>query len=323
MTTDPVASRVKLSTELRDLCLHFGMRALPTRACSDLGAWLGATLGPRGHPTADARVRALFAQLRPDLAVTLAALEANVRLLWQNVGRTYAEFAAIQRIIPEGRAFMSGQGRLEEVYADDRPVILCFVHLGNWELLARQVSAQGLIKRGRRFTAVVMPPANRAQAYIASRCRASLPVELVPMGQQVWRVVGERLRRPGGIVWLAADEAANGRVHAPHFGRRLRVTGNLGKIVRLAAATGARVLPMYNERIGTARFHSHILPVMDMPQGRLSEDELEAQVLRIDALFAPIVQRLLTQWYMAVEFGAEPDDPTLSPNRVLCVKDLL
>jgi hypothetical protein len=28
-------------------------------------------------------------------------------------------------------------------------------------------------------------------------------------------------------------------------------------------------------------------------------------------VFAPIVQRLLTQWYMAVEFGADADDPVI------------
>lgn len=308
---EPSAPRGRLAVELRDLCLHYAMRTLPTGACSNFGAWFGTALGQRGHKVADARARALLARLRPDLSATPEALEANLRLLWQNVGRTYAEFAAIQRMVPEGRTLVSHPQRLDQAYADDRPLILCFVHLGNWEVLGQQVSTHRLIDRRRPITAVVMPPASRAHAAIAARRRASLPVDLVPMSRRVWHVVADCLRRPRGIVWLAADEAANGRVYAPHFGRRPRTDGNLGKIVRLAAATGARVLPMYSERIGTARFQSHILPELEMPHGRLNEDEIRTQVMRIDAVFAPIVQRLLTQWYMAVEFGADADDPVI------------
>ena len=289
--------------------MHYGMRALPTGACSALGAWFGTTLGQRGHPAAEARARALLVRLRPDLATTPAALETNLRHLWQNIGRTYAEFAVIQRIVPEGRGLICDPQRLDEAYADHRPLILCFVHLGNWEVLGQQVAAHPLIYPGRPFSAVVMPPANRAHAFIAARRRATLPVELVPMGRRVWHATADTLRRPGGIVWLAADEVANGRVFAPHFGRRPRIDGNLGKIVRLAAATGARVLPMYNERIGPTRFRSHILPLLEMPRGRLDDEATRDQVMRIDSIFAPIVRRLLTQWYMAIEFGADPDDP--------------
>lgn len=312
MTTNPnppSPPRARLSAELRDLCLHYGMRALPTGLCSDVGAWCGTALGQRGHPAADARVRALLAQLRPDLAATPETLAANLRVIWQNVGRTYAEFAAIERIVPEGRTVLMEPRRLDEAYADDRPLILCFFHLGNWEVLGQQVSMHPLIDRRRPITAVTMPLTNRVHAHIAARRRASLPVDLVPMSRGVWHAVAECLRRPRGIAWLAGDESANGRVFAPHFGRQTRIDGNLGKIVRLAAATGARVLPMYSERIGKARFQSHILPIMEMPHGRLSADEIKAQVMRIDGVFAPIVNRLLTQWYMAVDFSMDRADP--------------
>jgi KDO2-lipid IV(A) lauroyltransferase len=301
--------RGKLAAEVRDLALHYGMRALPVPACSAIGAKLGIVLGQRAHAAADARALELLTRLRPDLTATPEAADASLRLLWQNVGRTYAEFAAVERAVPEGRTVLSDAARLDEAYADDRPLILCFVHLGNWEVLGQHVALHPRIHRGRPFTAVIMPPANRAHAFIAARRRAKLPVELVPMGRGVWSKVAETLRRPSGIAWLAADEAANGRVYAPHFGRRVRTDGNLGKIVRLAAVTGARVLPMYNERIGPARFRSHILPVLEMPRGRLDDDRIREQVERIDSVFDPIVRRHLTQWYMAVEFGHDPDDP--------------
>lgn len=303
MSPKPRAARIV--AEARDLALHYGMRALPTSACSALGAWCGIHLGQRGHAAADARARALLQRLRPELAADPAALDESIQALWRHVGRTYAEFAAIERIAAEGRAIIDGTVHLDKAYADDRPLILCFFHLGNWEVLGQQVARHPLIRRGRPFSALIMPPANRAHALIAARRRASLPVDLVPMGRNVWHGIAETLRKPGGIVWLAGDEVVNGQVAAPHFGRTPRIDGNLGKMVRLAATSGARILPMYNERIGPSHFRSHILPILDMPQGRLAPAEIQAQVMRIDALFDPIVRGLVTQWYMAIEFGGD------------------
>ena len=295
----------KWPTELRDLALHYGLRALPTATCSDIGAWCGVHLGQAKHPAADARVHALLRQIRPDLAAASDTLAASVRAAWQNVGRTYAEFAAIDRIVAEGRSTVSDPDLLNAAMLGDRPLIVCFVHLGNWEVLGSQVFAP-LHQRRRPAIAVVMPPANRAHAFIAARRRAPLPIDLAPMSKRVWATVTDYLRRPRGCAWIAADEVADGRVFAPHFGRPPRTDGNLGKIVRLAAATGAHILPAYSERTGPTAFRSHFLPLQEVPRQRLSQDEIEAQVMRLDALFAPIVQRLATQWYMAVEFGEDP-----------------
>jgi KDO2-lipid IV(A) lauroyltransferase len=268
-------------------------------------------MGQRGHPNAEARARALLMRLRPDLA-TPETLATALDGLWENVGRTYAEFSVIHRMLPAGRSTLSDPARLDAIYADDRPLILCFVHLGNWELLGLQMADHPRIHRGRPVVAVTMPPTNRAHALIAAHQRRVLPVDLIPMDRRIWHTIAERLRRPGGIAWLAADDVAGGRVFAPHFGRRLRLDGNLGKIVRLAAATGARILPIYSERVEGARFVSHLLPLIDVPRERRDEAVLLAHVARIDALFAPIVRRLLLQWYMAVEFAQDPDDPVMA-----------
>jgi KDO2-lipid IV(A) lauroyltransferase len=299
----------RLLPELRDLALHYGLRAMPTEACSALGARLGRGMGRRGHPVAAARALTLLGQLRPDLDA--AALEAaNVRL-WENVGRTFAEFSVLHRMLPEGRSVLSDPSLLDALYADSRPLILCFVHLGNWEVLGAQIFTHPRIPSGRPCVALVEAPANRAQAFIAMHQRRTLPVDLLPMAPRVWHRIGETLRRPGGIAWLAADEAANKRVYGPHFGRRPRTDGNLGKIVRLAAATGALVLPMWSERLTGASFVSRLGQPLEIPRGRLSPEALHAEVARLDAVFAPVVRERIDQWYMATEFRFEPADPVM------------
>lgn len=290
-----------LAGEAKDLGLHYAMRALPTETCSDLGARLGLLIGRRGHPVAEARSRAVLAQLRPELADP-AALEAAMTRLWQNVGRSYAEYSVVRRLLAEGRVTPSDPARLPAAGADPRPLILCFLHLGNWEVLGQHMVT---LWPGRAFAAVVMPPANRAHALIARRRRRHLPLDLIEMDRHVWRQATEQLRRPGGVLWLAADEAHAGRVFAPFLGRTPVAHGNLGKMVRLAATTGARILPIYAERLPGVRFVVHALAEIEVAADRRDTAAILDQVVQIDALLDPIVRRLAEQWYMAIEFGTE------------------
>jgi lauroyl/myristoyl acyltransferase len=303
--TPPLQAIRRLLPELRDLAIHFGLRSLPIETCSTVGATLGRTMGRRGHPNAEARARAVLPRLRPDLAAP-DALETALVGLWENVGRTYAEFSVIHRMLQAECSTLSDPDLLRAISVDVRPLILCFMHVGNWELMGLQLAVNA---GGRPIVAVTMPPANRAHAFIAARQRRALPVDLVPMNPRIWNTIAERLRRPGGVAWLAGDDVVAGRVFAPHFGRKLRVDGNLGKIVRLAAMTGARILPVYSERLQGARFVSHLLPLLEVPNQPRDKEMIRAYVEQIDAIFAPIVRRLIQQWYMAVEFAEDPDDP--------------
>jgi lauroyl/myristoyl acyltransferase len=188
---------------------------------------------------------------------------------------------------------------LREAARDRRPLILCFLHLGNWEVLGEQMAH---LWPG-RIAAVVMPPANRAHAFIARRRRRHLPADLIEMDRHVWRAAAARLREPGGVLWLAADETHAGRVGAPFLGRPPVTDGNLGKMVRLAACTGARILPIYAERHPEARFTLHALPELTVLADRRDAAGMLEAVLHLDSLLEPVVRRLAEQWYMAIEFG--------------------
>jgi Kdo2-lipid IVA lauroyltransferase/acyltransferase len=287
-----------LADAARDLGLHYAMRALPIDVCSDLGARLGLSIGRRGHPLAEARSRLILAQLRPELDDP-ANLEAALTQLWQNVGRSYAEFSVLRRIVREGRVTQSDPALLHSAIADQRPLILCFLHLGNWEVLGQQI-AQLLPGR---IGAIVLPPANRAHSFIARHRRRHLPMDFFEVDRHVWRVAALRLRQPGGVLWLAADEAHDGRVFAPFFGRAPVTDGNLGRMIRLASTTGARILPIYLERMPGVRFLIHTLPQIDVVADHRDPAALLATIVQLDAQLDPIVRRLAEQWYMAIEFG--------------------
>jgi Kdo2-lipid IVA lauroyltransferase/acyltransferase len=99
------------------------------------------------------------------------------------------------------------------------------------------------------------------------------------------------------------DENNDDGVPVPSFGRALDRRGNLGKIVRMAARTGAIILPGFCERLPGARFSVQLLEPMEFVP-RTADDPQETMrcVQHLDALFAPVVRRLLDQWFGLLEF---------------------
>jgi Kdo2-lipid IVA lauroyltransferase/acyltransferase len=289
---------------IRDVALHRLMHAAPVETCSALGAELGVWLGQRSDRASDERVKALLQRLHPEAHAE--AIQRQARQLWRNIGRTFAEFSVLPRIIAEQRVTIAPEATIGRIAPGPRPVIVCFVHLGNWEVLGAALSCHPTVMAHRRMSAVIAPPANRARAAIAARLRGTLSIEQLAIGPGVWRAVLNRLRQPFGTVWLAAD-AAEGGVDTPLLGRPPRVDRTLGKIVRLAASTGALILPAYCERLPDVRFVAHVMEPFEVPAGHVDTADLLHGVSHLNALFDTPVRSLVTQWYMAIEF---PPDAT-------------
>ena len=286
--------------ELRDISLYRVMRSLPVPLVSRIGAGLGQILGRRTHPEAAARAAATIRLLRPDLARDPHTLEAAQTRLWANVGRVYAEFCVLDKIIRERRATIGDPGTLDAVLADGRPVIVAFAHLGNWETITSQI----VDRAPGRLAALANPvPRNRVQAHIATLQRGRQGFTVMTIDGNVWRRAMRHLEQPGGILMVAADEQVEGRVSAPSFGRALDSRVNLAKIVRMAARTGAIILPLYSERLGGARFATQVLPPLEFARKlKIGSEEHLQQVARLDALFAPVVLRLIDQWFGLIEY---------------------
>jgi KDO2-lipid IV(A) lauroyltransferase len=286
--------------ERRDLGLYRVMRSLPVSVVSRLGASLGHSLGRRAYPAADARVAAALKHLRSDLAGDPKALETAQRELWANVGRVYAEFCVFDKIVPEGRVTIDDPGIFDAVLADGRPVIMAYVHLGNWEASGSQVCQRA---PGRVCAFAAPPPTNRVRAQIAAMQRARQPAKVVTTDRMGWRHALQHLESRGGIFYVAVDEVTEGHIAVPSFGRTLDTRGNLGKIVRIAARTGAIIVPIYSERLAGATFSTHILSPMEFMQRRdIHQDETLQHVAQLDALYAPAVLRLIDQWFGLLEY---------------------
>ncbi len=290
------------------LAAYSVLKALPSQCVSEFGA--AASIIPRRmfKPTTR-HLRELFSALRPDWADDPALIEAAARRAWANAARVYAEVPSCYRIVKRGRVAFDGIEHLDEAMASDAPVIVAFVHTGNWEAIG--ISLVNRYAPARRFLAIYDPPRTAANAAIIVHERAKMPADLVALSPTVWRKVLARLREPSGTLWIAVDEVAAGRVTAPFFGRPPSLANNLGKIARLAMRTGAIVVPLYGERHPRQRFTMHVLPAMKYV-GDAGDDAVAlAAVMQIEQVLAPPILRLIDQWYMALFFH----DTALLPQR--------
>ncbi|WP_131117766.1 lysophospholipid acyltransferase family protein [Lichenihabitans psoromatis] len=281
-----------------DWTLHLAMSKMPISLCSSLGARLGFAMGKRKHPLEHQRAVALFRRLRPDLAADPGAYDAMADRLWANIGRTFAEFAVSHRILRSGRVTIDNRDRLDATLSAGRPIVAIFPHLGNWELTEMQIGFYA----PHRGAVIVAPPASAARAAIAHRVRSQAPAELLPTSRTVWRKAMERLRRPDGILMVAVDDYANGRVGAPAFGAPPRLDGNLAKAVRLAMMHDAIIMPFHNERVAGSRFMTRILPTFMLDGSADDAGAVLAGIQQIDAVMTEPILRLLDQWYMAISY---------------------
>src|ERR1700692_600631 len=198
--------------ERRDLGLYRIMRSLPIPMVSRIGATLGQILGRRAHPAADARVAAALRQLRTDLAPDPKTLGAAQTRLWANVGRVYAEFCVLHKIVPEGRVTIDDPGTFDAVLTDGRPVIVPFVHLGNWETITIQI----VDRAPGRLGGLANPlPSNRVRAQVAAMQRGRLGAEVMTTDGNVWRRAVQHLEQRAGILFVASDEQAGDHVSPP------------------------------------------------------------------------------------------------------------
>src|SRR5512143_1651377 len=214
-----------LSYQLADLLV----RLLPRRAADRLGIALArlafaARLPARGH-------------LERNLARLLGrrdgpGLEALARSSFDHFALTFTDFLRLGHGDPArlaGAIEVHGAEHLEAARASGRGVILVSAHLGNWELGAAWLAAQGP-----RVNLVARPhPSPWVERFYARR-RDAWGVRSLP-GRSLWSAAAAALRRHEWVA-LMADRDAGGHEGSP--GRSV-----CGWAAALARRTGALVLP--------------------------------------------------------------------------------
>jgi KDO2-lipid IV(A) lauroyltransferase len=281
---------------LKDAAMHAALRPLPTDAVSALGAWLGARHGA-GRPETSANIRALFARLRP--AAGAAELAAMEHALWRHLGRVVAEFCVLDRLWLEGRIEVAGADHVEAALDSRRPLLFAGLHVGSWEAL--HVGITGL---GVRLAGIYQRLPSRFEMAMANRARRRTPLRLLDPVPASALEARRLLATRQSAVLMYVDEYVGGRVQAPAFGRAVRPEGNIHRLVRLAALTGATVLPVHALRLGAAaRFRLEVRPALRLQHLPRDAVALAADQAALDATVDAVVRAHPEQWLMATSFS--------------------
>ena len=262
------------------------VRLLGVDAASAFGGWLGRTAGPLSgaHKVAVRNLKLAF----PDKDA--AWHEAMLKAQWDGLGRTFAEFPLMDKILPStGRVEVVNQARLFQIAAEKTPVVFVSGHLSNWEVMPAAIVDSG-VNCEMTYRAANNP-------YVDERIKASrfrYGVRLfAPKGGDGARELLEGMKQ-GRSVALMNDQKFNSGVEGDFFGHPVRTAPGPS---RLALRFGPVLQPMSVQRIKGARFRAVVHDPIVVPSTGDRTADIEAGVKLVHAFMEDRIRERPQEWF--------------------------
>lgn len=232
------------------------LRALGPSRASDLGGWVGRTLGPRlpVSRVAEVNLRIAF----PDRDAGWR--RATVRATWDNLGRVGGELPVLPALMDRADAIeVEGLAHFQAMAEAGGPAILFSGHFANWEVLLPAAARHG-VAAGVVYRAIGNPLIDRMLMAIRSDAMGGQAL-MLPKGAAGARETLAHLRR-GGVVGMLMDQKMNDGIPALLFGRAAMTAPALA---HLALRFRCPVIPARAERLGPARFRIVVEKPLALP----------------------------------------------------------
>jgi Kdo2-lipid IVA lauroyltransferase/acyltransferase len=261
-------------------------RLFPIDRVSDFGGWLFKRLGPLTGVgrIAETNLRIVFPQ----------ASEAEIARLmtaqWEELGRWFAEFPIVDRIVADGgRIDVTQATRLVDIAEGGGPVVFISGHFSNFEVMAAAIIGAGVPCQ------VTYRAANNP--YVDRRIRESrfrygvrlLAPKGVDGARELMRAIGR-----GESIALMNDQKFNGGVAAPLFGVMAHTAPGPSTF---ALRFGIPIQPLSVQRVEKARFRviAHEPIVLEDTGDR--EADVAAGVAKINAFIEERVRERPAEWF--------------------------
>ncbi|GAB4525339.1 MAG: lysophospholipid acyltransferase family protein [Amphiplicatus sp.] len=264
--------------------LFFLFRLLGVDRASALAGGFTRLVGPRLRRIS-ARGEENLRRAFPDWSE--AQMRRTIAGVWENLGRTAAEFAHLDKFdpfAPDSRVDIVGAERLRAVAHGAGPAIFISGHFANWEVMSVALKAAGV------DYAVVYRAANNplVDALIIKTRARVMSRRQIPKGKRGARALVEALSAGKSLAMLV-DQKLNDGIAVPFMGRPAMTTP---APARLALKFGAPVIPLGIERLAGARFRLTVYdPIAYGSTGDLAEDVRALTILINEALEARIRAR--------------------------------
>lgn len=265
--------------------LFWLVRLLPMDWASGLGGWLGCTLGPRLGVSR--RARHNLGRAFPDKNET--EIEAIVRGMWENLGRTIFEFPHLHRLdtyAADDRVEVVGADHIDRLKDDGQPGIFFSGHFANWEVQALTVAHRGL-----PIHLIYRAPNNPLVERLFHHRRPA-GCELLPKGSEGARRA-LKLLRDGEHLGMLVDQKMNDGIAVPFFGRDAMTAP---AVAQFALRYACPVVPVRVERLAGFRFRvTHHDPIT-LVGGDDRQADIHAFMTRINAYLENWIRQRPEQW---------------------------
>lgn len=271
--------------DLRDIALYQVFRRLPLD--------LGPRLSERGmvrdiranRPWVVERARANLRRHRP--FASEAEIESAVEAFLANLGRYVGETASIGRYMAAGRIELPHPERARAIRSRGGVLALC-LHTGNWEVMLEGLKAVGM-------SAACAPIQweTPGQTWIINDLRRRNGLRYLSQDQAGMRAAYKEVKEDG-LLAIFVDEARNGRLMAPLFGRPPHAEGNLALAAKLARRSGCAIVLCHVTRLPQERFRVTFSDVIELPK---EPGGLLADVAFLNGVIEPVILEHLEQWF--------------------------
>ncbi len=227
--------------------LGFFFRLVGVDAASFIAGKFTRAAGPLILPITN-RARTNLAIAFPDWPRD--KVETTIRDVWENLGRTTAEFAHLAKFAPDTdnpRMKIVGREKIEVIAKGDNPVIFVSGHFANWEVGSIVLHALG-VDYGVIYRAANNPLIDgliiKERARVMSRRQ-------IPKGKRGGRDMIGALKAGASLAMLVDQKLTSGGIPSPFFGKEAMTAP---AAARLALKYRAPVIPIEIERLKGARF---------------------------------------------------------------------
>jgi KDO2-lipid IV(A) lauroyltransferase len=287
-----LAQRFRYGLETAGFLTAIGFfKLFPIDNASTIGGWIGRTLIA---PTGLSRpARENLSNAFPGIAE--AEVTRIVRAMWDNLGRVLAEYGHLDKVHwrprnvgANPRIEVTGVENFDAARAAGKGILLISAHFANWEIMPFAAREYGL------SGGVVVRPTNNP--YVARwldrvRSRNGLP-EMISKGAHGTRRIFTLLRK-GDCICILVDQRASEGIPAPFFGRDAMTTP---APAALALKLGAKIVPVWNERLSGARFRMTVFPAIEPPNTGDEDRDLMQLTTAINAFVEERVRARPEQW---------------------------
>ncbi len=196
---------------------------------------------------------------------TDAEREEIITGMWDNLGRTAAEYAHLDKIWDNVEVV--GKEYFEEARDSKGASIFFAAHIANWE-----VTPLAAYKTGVDIIPVYRKPNNQGVENLLKRARGYCSADLIPKGSAGAKKMLSTLRS-NGVLGLLMDQKLNEGMAVPFFGHDAMTAP---AVALFTLKTKCKLYPSHAERIDGAKLRVIVSPALEInPTGDTKKDTFE------------------------------------------------